>query len=136
MFTIAIPAFSNKFLLPYNFDIIFMPAPEVFSFNWTFNYIFQVLLTGIIEVFYLMYIPFVMMTMNHSCYEVDLILTYVSKLTEAKKQSFDNDFDKNLIVTVDVISSFIKWQNRLRKLFRFNFLIEFAVITIMFSSFA
>lgn len=128
LFTVAIPLFANKYLMPYNFVIVFLPTTEVFTLNWTINYTFQVLLASIMQVFYSSYIPLVMIAMHHSSCEIDLILINVSKLIELTRRNSLDEIDEHLRATVDVINNFVRWQNQVRKLFRFNCLLEFTVL--------
>lgn len=114
--------------MPYNFIIIFLPITDVFTLNWTINYIFQVLLTTIMQIFYSLYIPLVMIAMHHSSCEIDLILVGLLKqIGKIDQDSFD-DVDGHLKTTVDVITGFMKWQNHVRKLFKFNCLLEFTIL--------
>lgn len=128
LFTVAIPFFANKYLMPYNFIIVFLPVTEAFTINWTINYFFQVLFTSVMQVFYSSYIPLVMIAMHHSSCEIEWNQINVSKLIELTNRHALDEVDEHLKTTVDGISNFTIWQNQVRKLFRFNCLLEFTIL--------
>lgn len=127
-FTVAIPLFPNKFWLPLNFCIAFLPFKEVFSVNWFLNYTFQVIFPSTCTVFYVAYIPALLIEMNHSCWMVEVITCNVETL---KKNRRTVSVDKKLRDIVEMVSSFMTWQMKAVETLKFNFLLEFSMLSVM-----
>lgn len=132
MFSIAIPLFPNKFWLPLNFMITFIPFKEIFDFYWIVNYLYQVIFTSICMVFYVAYIPMIMITMNHSCWILDSILHKVDQL-EVGSETFLHSFDieKKLSDISVSLADFISWHENSINTLKFNFLLEFSILSTM-----
>lgn len=80
LYTIAVPLFPNKFWLPMNFKITFIPFNEIFDIYWILNYLYQMIFPSICMVFYIAYVPMIMIVMNHSCWILDSIRFKVIEL--------------------------------------------------------
>lgn len=132
MYTIAIPFFPNKFWLPLNFMITFIPFNKIFDIYWILNYLYQVIFTSICMVFYVAYVPMVMITMNQSCWLLDSILFKVTQLAVGiELLSNDFDIDSQLNEISVSVANYISWHKKSISTLKLNFLLELSILSTM-----
>lgn len=135
LYSIAIPLFPNKFWLPMNFIITFIPFNEIFDIYWIWNFLYQAIFTTIAMVFYIAYIPMVMIVMNHSCWILDSILFKVTQLGGDLVTHSDIlqvlDVDTRLDEISASVANYIAWHNKSIQTLKYNFLLEFSILSTM-----
>lgn len=122
--------FPNEFCLPFKFHIIFLPFDGI-SFKWFLSYCCQVLTTFFAATFFIGYFCMTMLLMNHSCWLVDSAIQSVLVLAEA---FLHEKIDANIVrremkTVIDASLEIFSWMNGARKILRFSFLTEFALLS-------
>lgn len=131
-FTVAITLFPNKFWLPLNFCLVYLPFNEVFSVNWILNYSFQVFFPSTCTVFYVAFIPVLLIAMNHSCWMIEVITCNVETLAENRRLTNPPfSVEEKLRDIVEMVSKFMAWQKKAIDTLKLNFLLEFSMLSVM-----
>lgn len=122
----------TDFNLPYN--LMFLPY-QCLPFPWATNYLFQLAVAVLGTLFLLIYWPLVLISMNHSRYVVDVTMLHVKALdtvfdiedSSQKEREIKNTISKIIETCCEIVG----WQNQARKLLKFDFLLEFIMLTLI-----
>lgn len=140
VFLAAVPISSlffhfNKYQLPLNVFIAIAPL-EYEVCNWYLNYCYQTLVLVVAGQFLFVYFPMTMLLMNHSCWGFDVIILEINKLrsdlsnrtaNEEKDFSFRNRFK----LIIERTQSTMEFQNSVAEFLKFNFLLEFSIMSFL-----
>lgn len=114
--------------LPMDYEIFFLPVKES-VFNWIITYIYQFSVTCLGTLFLSFYWPMVLIVMNHSCWMVESAILHIKKVDVSLSQK---NLQLQQVTLKDAIVSFadvIEWQKQARNLLKFDFLLEFSMLS-------
>lgn len=114
--------------LPMDYEIVLLPIKGSVC-NWVITYTYQFLTTCLGTVFLAFYWPMVLIVMNQSCWMVDSTILRVKKLEDClsqKNSEFQRVAMKNAILS---FADIIKWQRKSQNLLKFDFLLEFTMLS-------
>lgn len=123
----------NDSHLSYNFFIVFLPFDGV-SFNWLLNYlqqaVFEVISTGVLFI----YFPLTMLLMNHTCWgfaNINLLVENLRTLIPNHGNELINTIEVHNQMNIIIQKSYtvIAWRDEVQELLKFNFLMEFSVLS-------
>lgn len=114
--------------LPMEYEIVFLPV-EGSVCNWVVTYIYQFMVTFLGTVFLMFYWPMVLITMNHSCWMVDSAILHVKRLDEVLGQEHSQNQHVPLRSVIEGCYNIIKWQKMAQNLLKFDFLVEFTMLS-------
>lgn len=129
---------TNKYQLPISFFITFLPF-DGRSLNWAVNYAFQVTSILFGSILGSPYIMTSVMFLNHSCWEVDVIITEGKRINIVMADESPAGLvlgrslvDKKLKKIIQLTLEMLDWQNRVRNLLKISFLVEFTLLSLTF----
>lgn len=122
----------SDFKLP--MAIMFLPFKSL-PFAWTVNYLFQTTAAVLGTCLLFLYWPMVLISMNNSCYKVDVAILHANNL-DAILESNGSSIQQRKVedATRKLIQScgdIVEWQNQARRLWKFDFLLEFVLLTLI-----
>lgn len=125
---LRLPFYAYIFVLPID------PALDEFSFNWLLNYLFQTGLFYCSGAFVASFSPFVILVMNHACWLIEATILDVEKFGQTIAGESDDPILKKtaikaeLIGIVERVCSIQEKVNKVQKLLRFIFFVDFTVM--------
>lgn len=119
----------NEYHLPLRLFIVWWPING--PVNWTLNYCFQVLVEVFAGGFLVIYFPLTVALMNHSCWGFDVLTVLINELKSTKDNETDR-FDEQLKNIVLRSYKILEYHYEAQELLRFNFLLEFSVLSFVF----
>lgn len=127
----------NSYRLPIGFIIVFLPFDGI-SINWFLNYMFQVTAAISLAIFLYTYFPTTLIIMNHTCLKIDSSVLAVEKLNEILENSSEDESSEMKIIDhmrniVEMTKSVQAWHNEAQGLIKFNFLVEFGILSVLLS---
>lgn len=126
---IAVFVIPNTYLLAFDFYINYLPL-ESFPFAWELNYLVMVFWIVFDVLFYICYFPLPILLMNHSCWLLDMASMTAGQMnTDLNLKNDQKDLDVKMLAKR--CGKFIKWQNKTQYLLRWNFNVEFKILTVI-----
>lgn len=116
--------------LPFNFFIVAFPF-EGISVNWLVNLIYQFCFAAIAASFLFFYYSVVLLLMNHSCWGLDSLIIHIEKLQSIDVEDNKHSVSREIQERVKIIATYkvIEWQNQAQDLLKFNFLLDFSLLS-------
>ncbi|CRL05749.1 CLUMA_CG018778, isoform A [Clunio marinus] len=124
----------NNFHLPMNFYIFFLPLNES-SINWWINYFYQANVIAFGSILANIYFPLTLWLINHSSWGHEVLISCMKEfheVVERKSTSNDVEIDHKLNDVVKQSYLVLYDHEEIRQFLKFNFLIEFSLLAIMF----
>lgn len=124
--------------LPLPFSIIFLPF-ENFSLTWFINYLFQLVWSMLGVLLTIIYFMFTLAFLNHSCWQVDIILSVVKRMSSTLVESEGfaeltlarSLVQKRLKSVYKRTVQLLKWHEHIQKIMKFSFFVEFIFLSII-----
>lgn len=113
----------NEYHLPLRFVIVWWPIDS--NLNWALNYSFQLLLAIFSSIFLLAYFPLTLTLMNQSCWGLDALSLLLREMRFEEAKNFDEGIKKVILRSYRAM----EWQSEVQDLLKFNFLVEFSVLS-------
>ena len=130
---------TNIYQLPMNFFLILFPFDNIFSLNWFLSYLYQIVATFYAALFFNIYVPMVLIFMNHSCWRIDASIMMLKDLNQkigckTLQKTFlrKRIIAKQLKAIVEMTCKVQQWQHKVQSLMEINFFMEFTVLSSMF----
>lgn len=125
---------SNKFCLPINFVIVFLPVNTVYDFNWIVNYLYLSIAAPFAAIFFTSYSTICLILMNQACWLIDMTsLSIYEFVEEMSEKSFDEiKVTRRLISIVQMTWKVIHWQKNIQNLMKFSYLSEISMLSAIF----
>lgn len=127
----------NSYRLPVEFIIVFLPFDGI-SINWFLNYMLQVVAAISLAIFLYTYFPTTLTIMNHTCLKIDSSILAVEKLNQILENSSKDESSKLKIrdqmrSIVEMTTSVQAWHKDAQGLIKYNFLVEFGILSVLLS---
>lgn len=128
---------ANKFQLPINYQLVWLPVGAKFSINWIANFSYQAIVSIIGSSLFYIYFPLTLTLMNHTCWGVEALILLVEELGRTiDNEEFGNSrenisISKQMNRIVEMSCSVQEWQREVQSLLRFSFLFEFTFLSIL-----
>jgi 7tm Odorant receptor len=128
---------TNEYRLPINFYITFLPFDDSFI-NWTWNYLFQAVTMSLAAFVFFGYLSLNLEILSHSCWGIDMVKLLIEKLHRIvgdDETSFNEPQEENIAKQVKAIHEMhlkvLEWNAKVVKVTQVNFLIEFAIFSML-----
>lgn len=115
------------------FNLMFLPFKSL-PFAWMMNYLFQLAAGVGGTLFLFVYWPVVLISINHSCYFADVAISQVKKLgfiLEHEDLKQQPQVKEAISKIAQSCTELVEWQKQAKELLKFDFLLEFFMLTLI-----
>lgn len=113
----------NAYHTPVDFRITFLTSEDN-PFDWTINYVYQIIFISLIVLLIYIFFPLVFLLMNHSCWEIEQTTLLLQKLNVKYKS---DDFIATMKSILRRSYGMLDYLKDVQELLQFVFLVEFSI---------